>query len=190
MSRLNSTLRIARWNELIAVPWKNGHGITREIAKEFGDSGFVWRLSIADVDGDGPFSTFKGMRRILTVVAGKGMELVGSDHVLQADLGVPVEFKGDTGITSRLKNGPLRDLNLIYDPTRCCGIVSLIRPGEHHLQSLPGQTLALHCMAGAVDLDLAKPLFPGDTALLETGALDFEVTASSAALLVSVERHF
>ena len=40
-----------------AMPWKNGQGITHEIAREpaAGDS-FLWRLSIAEVAADGDFS--------------------------------------------------------------------------------------------------------------------------------------
>ena len=44
----------------------------------------MWRLSIAEVDEDGPFSLFEGMARILTVIDGKGMVLESEDGVLDA----------------------------------------------------------------------------------------------------------
>lgn len=37
-------------DELIAVPWKNGGGITRERAQRAGPDGFAWRLSLVDAD--------------------------------------------------------------------------------------------------------------------------------------------
>ena len=182
-------MRILRWSELNAVPWKNGQGITREIAKEPSADNFAWRLSVADVAADGRFSRFDGMRRILTVVEGNGMELVGVSGTLQADVGVPVEFDGSLDITSRLKNGTLRDLNLIFDPKLCNGHVSLLAEGESRsLHGGNGQVLALHCMGGSVALNNSEQLQKGDTALLEQRVCDVRIDAASLALLVKIER--
>ncbi len=182
-------MRILRWNELHPVPWKNGQGITRELAKEPKGESFVWRLSIADVTGDGPFSHFDGMRRILTVVDGDGMELIGATFSLQADLGTPVEFDGALEITSRLKGGPLRDLNLIFNPQLCSGCVSVLVEGESR-SFLCGdrQVLVLHCMAGSVTLNNSEKLHKGDTAFLDQGRHEVRIDAASHALLVKIER--
>ena len=185
----NGKMRILRWSELKAVPWKNGHGITRELAKETNAASFSWRLSIADVAGDGPFSRFDGMRRILTVVEGKGMELIGLNGTLQADVGVPVEFDGTLDITSRLKDGPLRDLNLIFDPQFCGGQVSALMEGESlSLHSRSGRVLALHCMEGSVELMGYGQLQKGDTAIFEQGTSAVRINAASQALLVTIDR--
>lgn len=51
---------------LPAVPWKNGGGITREIAVAppgAGYTDFNWRLSIADIVESGPFSSLSGVDR-------------------------------------------------------------------------------------------------------------------------------
>ncbi len=180
-------MRIIRWNDLDAVPWKNGQGITREIAKEPSGAGFVWRLSVADVAGDGPFSQFDGMRRILTVVDGNGMELEGQNRTFHADLGVPVEFDGALDITSRLKGGPLRDLNLIFNPQQCSGEVRLLK-GAVRLKLLPGekQVLALYCMAGAVELEKSQTLRKGDTAIPDGETCHLQIGTQSEALLVSI----
>ena len=42
---------------ITASPWKNGGGVTREVAKSPSQAPF-WRLSIANVDQEGPFSSF------------------------------------------------------------------------------------------------------------------------------------
>ena len=110
-------MRIIRFSELQQTPWKNGGGITREIAVARAGDCLIWRLSIADVGVDGPFSKFNGLQRILTVIAGRGMELISPHETLQADYAVPVRFDGGWDTQSKLKDGPLRDLNLIYDPT-------------------------------------------------------------------------
>ena len=182
-------MRILRWGELKAVTWKNGQGTTREIAKQPDAENFFWRLSIAEVAEDGPFSRFDGMQRILTVVAGKGMELIGLNGKLQAELGVPVEFDGSLEIESRLKDGPLRDLNLIFDPQICGGQVSLIAGGdERSLHCEDRQVLALHCMKGSVELDGFRHLHEGDTAILEQGSCTVRIGATSQVLLVKIER--
>ena len=47
-----------------AMAWKNGQGMTREIAREPGDGDFLWRLSIAEVAASGDFSLrFVGQSR-------------------------------------------------------------------------------------------------------------------------------
>lgn len=58
-----------RWSEYRRVPWKNGGGITREVASgtvkaptasaEITD-GFDWRVSVADVDAEAPSPPFPG----------------------------------------------------------------------------------------------------------------------------------
>ena len=57
------------------APWKNGGGVTHEIAKSEEDGAWLWRLSIAEVATDGPFSAFLGLSRILTVIEGEGLQL-------------------------------------------------------------------------------------------------------------------
>jgi len=76
---------IVHFADLSVVPWRNGGGVTREVA--VGGSGgqdFNWRISIADVNVPGPFSTFPGVDRIITLVDGVRMDLLidGVEHVL------------------------------------------------------------------------------------------------------------
>ncbi|MEU7824864.1 HutD family protein [Catellatospora sp. NPDC049133] len=98
----------------IAVAWRNGGGITREIfVQPAGAEEFRWRLSIADVVVDGPFSAFPGYRRVITVLTGAGMRLTvdGAGH----DVGPlePFEFDGGAQTSCSLPGGPITDLNLI-----------------------------------------------------------------------------
>ncbi|MFD9467486.1 HutD family protein [Streptomyces sp. NPDC060027] len=101
-----------------AVPWKNGGGVTREIVvrPEGADmSGFAWRVSLADVGADGPFSSFTGVDRILTMVEGAGMDLtVGHDRRLVDTPYVPHRFPGDLPTGCRLLGGPVVNLNVMW----------------------------------------------------------------------------
>ncbi|MEN8873709.1 MAG: HutD family protein, partial [Pacificibacter sp.] len=68
-------MQILKSNALIDVPWKNGGGITRNIAKGLREGKIAWTISRADVAEAGPFSDFAGMIRVLTVVSGGTMVL-------------------------------------------------------------------------------------------------------------------
>src|SRR5512147_1621544 len=62
------------------MPWKNGGGRTTEIAaapRGADLAGFTWRISVAELERDGPFSAFPGVDRTLVLLAGNGMRLTG-----------------------------------------------------------------------------------------------------------------
>lgn len=112
-------MRIILPGTFVASRWKNGGGVTHEIARaEAPDGRWLWRLSVAEVAEDGPFSAFEGLARILTVIEGAGIDLHTPQGVIAALPLRPVAFAGDLPVTGRLKAGPLRDLNVIYDPAR------------------------------------------------------------------------
>lgn len=104
-------------SSLPATPWKNGGGTTREIATHppgagFGD--FAWRLSVADVERDGPFSAFPGIDRTIVLLRGAGKRLAadGVEHAL-TECGAPFAFAGEAAIEARLVGGATRDFNVM-----------------------------------------------------------------------------
>src|SRR5664279_5262628 len=67
------------------MPWKNGGGLTTEIVVVPPDANFdafAWRVSMADVDESGPFSTLADIERVLVLTAGNGMRLTGDGTTL------------------------------------------------------------------------------------------------------------
>src|SRR5450830_1793080 len=63
---------------LTPSPWKNGGGSTTEIAVEPPGAtlhSFEWRLSLASIAHDGPFSHFPGVDRSLALLDGPGLML-------------------------------------------------------------------------------------------------------------------
>lgn len=100
----------------VAQPWKNGGGVTREVAawpQAAGLDTFDWRVSIAEVAAAGPFSRFEGIDRTLAVLQGR-MRLTFPERVLELDsAGVPVAFPGETPCEGEPLGGAVIDLNLM-----------------------------------------------------------------------------
>lgn len=111
------TFTLLRAADRLAVPWKNGGGITRELAvwppgASFDD--FVWRVSMAEVHQDGPFSSFPGVDRILTLLEG-GLRLTvsGAGVFDLSPQTPPLAFDGDAPASAALATGPVLDLNVM-----------------------------------------------------------------------------
>ncbi len=110
-------MRIVRASSCRVMPWKNGGGSTTEIAvfpAEASLDGFEWRISMAHVGMDGPFSSFPGIDRTLAVLAGGGIALASAEDSVVLERGSePHAFPGERGITGRLVDGPIDDLNVM-----------------------------------------------------------------------------
>lgn len=102
-----------------SMPWKNGGGTTVEIFSYPQGStinNFEWRLSMARVDVDGPFSKFSKIERTLSVLDGEGMILDIEGFETPQRLSPetkPLFFAADTPTFARLKDGPITDLNIM-----------------------------------------------------------------------------
>ncbi len=109
-------MQILRAADRVATPWKNGGGVTREVAARppgAGMDGFDWRVSLADVAADGPFSAFPGVDRVLTVIEGDGLVLEVEGRSTRLEPGAPFAFPGEAAVVARLTAGPIRDLNVM-----------------------------------------------------------------------------
>ena len=106
-------IRVIRYADYVETPWKNGGGVTHEIARSDKDGDAEWRISLATIDRDGPFSDFTGYDRTIVPLDGGGFELSfddGSAVVLDRP-GVPFRFAGEKKVFCRLLDGRSRDLN-------------------------------------------------------------------------------
>ncbi|MGA0586906.1 HutD family protein [Dyella sp. KRB-257] len=99
--------RLLRADALVPVPWRNGLGITREIAvmpPGAGPEDFLWRVSLADVVGAAPFSRFPGVDRTIVLIDGVGfrMTLDGTQvHDLTTPC-APFAFPGEAEVAVAL----------------------------------------------------------------------------------------
>lgn len=114
------TLTLLSAADYAVTPWKNGGGVTREVAVA-GKSGaggplgdFLWRISLADVAADGPFSAFEGYDRVITLVRGAGMVLTidGVEHRVDTAF-EPLAFSGGSRTDCALIGGPIVDFNVM-----------------------------------------------------------------------------
>ena len=112
------------YGRLAAQPWKNGGGSTTELKVYPAGSGFDqfhWRLSVADVGTDGPFSLFPGVDRTISLLEGSGMRLVtdtNTQTLLTAQQPL-YQFPGEILISASLLNGPTKDFNVMTRRDRC-----------------------------------------------------------------------
>ncbi|MEV7339717.1 HutD family protein [Streptomyces sp. NPDC093544] len=168
------TARLLPAAERVAVPWKNGGGVTREIAvspEGAGMGDFAWRVSLAEVAADGPFSPFPDVDRTLTVVQGAGMDLtVGGERRLVNSLYVPQDFRGDIPTDCRLLDGPVVNLNVMWrrSAARRPPTVAVVR-GRLSLPAAPALIVALDGPTEVAGLTLGRydaALLTGEGAVL------------------------
>ena len=57
------------------VPWRNGGGRTRELLAWPTPESWSVRVSVAEIEADGPFSQLPGIDRCFAVLAGAGVVL-------------------------------------------------------------------------------------------------------------------
>ena len=174
-------MRILRAGDHKRMPWKNGKGETVEIAVFPADASindFDWRISMATVAEDGPFSIFPGIDRTLAILDGNGMvlDVEGSSPVLLTAASDPLAFPADIPVAARLEHGAITDLNVM---TRRDGLAhTLIRIDVDGSKTVPlsPATCLLLCHRGALSFRR-----DGETGTLAAGdALLIKATAATA----------
>jgi hypothetical protein len=113
--------------DAVPQPWRNGGGVTRELLCLPAGSGHDWtlRISVADIEADGPFSAFPGITRWFAAVAGAGVRLGFRDaeiDVLPGD--APLCFDGAEAPGCTLLAGATRDLNVMVRSQRADALVT------------------------------------------------------------------
>lgn len=110
-------MELLRFDNLVAVPWRNGGGLTRELAVHLDGEihpEFLWRVSMATVGGPGPFSRFEGIDRTIAVLEGEGIVLASRDSKIALRRGsAPHSFAGETPIDGSVISGETTDLNVM-----------------------------------------------------------------------------
>jgi uncharacterized protein len=169
-------VRILRAADRAALPWKNGGGVTREVAVHPPGSGlgaFDWRVSIAQVHSSGPFSAFPGVDRRLAVLEGRlSLSIDGRDALSLSPDTSPVAFPGDVTACAAPLEEAVTDLNVMTRRGRFDARMTrhMVR-GAAQLPLCPGTALILalsllrvRCRGGEWDLS------PLDAALIEGAA--------------------
>lgn len=117
-----------RLEDVKPQPWKNGVGVTRELLAWPSADDWVMRLSIADIERDGPFSAFVGIDRWFAVLAGNGVRLGAPPKaIVRGD--EALHFDGALTPDCTLIDGPTRDLNLMIRRDAASGGMKGVRAG-------------------------------------------------------------
>lgn len=106
--------------------WKNGGGLTRVLAAHPCALKQHWRISLATITRDGPYSSFVGLMRHQTIVSGAGLALCGDADQIDLSKRQGRAFSGDLALMARLKAGPVTALNVIWDEDQFSADVQLI----------------------------------------------------------------
>jgi environmental stress-induced protein Ves len=103
-----------RLQDVPASPWKNGGGTTQSLICWPSPSQWVFRMSVARIDSDGPFSEFMGVERWFAVLRGNGVTLQFPDRrVVLGHKDPALQFSGETACQCSLTRGPTLDFNLM-----------------------------------------------------------------------------
>jgi len=185
-------VRVLRSADYRRMRWKNGGGWTTEIAVSPADAPeFDWRVSVAEIDRDGPFSPFPGCERHIALLDGAGMQLdFGGDDAVRLDQRLRFHtFSGDSAAHGRLLSGPVRDFNVIVRRSRARADV-LYRPLVGPMVFLPeaAATWLIYLVGGQATVKQGElDLVPGETLLIEPGAPAHNVVLTGGGEVVLVK---
>lgn len=189
---MNPNSRVLPAYEYRRTRWLNGAGWTREIHAEPGSSGardaasaaglpdtdgvqWNWRLSIAEITANAPFSRFEGVDRELVLLSGEGLRLRFADGEVR-ELQMPYQqhrFAGEREVAGELISGATTDFNLMWQRERFSADLWR-RPlvGAMVVFAEPRSSWIVHLLAGMARFadDSGLPtLSAGDTAILQAG---------------------
>lgn len=148
---------------LPAVPWKNGGGITREIAVAppgAGYADFDWRLSIADIVESGPFSSLPGVDRHFLMGTSGSLKITIDGRTQQLAMGSGAAFAGEAEVAVEVLQGPTRNLNLMTRREVCCGSIQMLQLDSTLLVGAGRGPVAIVALGGTVKLKDGTTLEP------------------------------
>jgi hypothetical protein len=177
------------------MPWKNGGGETREILVSPPGAALEtldWRVSLATVAQDGPFSLFKDVQRTLCVIRGGGIQLQVEARA-PVDLYVtsaPYTFDGEVPTHARLIDGPIEDLNVMSRRGRFRHSVRRLVLDDALTLETKAQSLIIYCQCGDLGCVAGHEsgnLQTNDTAVLTPPAGPIRIDTTTTAEIVVVE---
>ena len=167
------------------MPWANGRGTSYEIASDRNDSGeWTWRLAMAPVIEDGPFSRIECINRFLAVIEGNGMLLSVDRKKLQCQPLQVVRFRGDAITEAALTDGPITDINLMLRRKEAEGEMAVVSElgliGRASIVVAVGGNAQLRIGDSTIDLDRHDAMLECDSEMISL--------VSGTVCVVSVQR--
>lgn len=169
-------MRLLRHDTLLAAPWKNGGGETRQIACHPPGASlddFNWRLSTATVAQDGAFSTFEGIDRRLYILKGAGLNLhFDSGRACRIGIESHIDFRGEDAVHGSLVDGPVVDFNIMVRRNAQRAHIQQMMITGARMITVPWKDVAVFVRSGQVniaDTALRVKAQPFDTVRLDDG---------------------
>jgi len=122
---------------------------------------FGWRVALAEIAQDGPFSRYEPeIERVITLLDGGGFDLhfdvdfEGAAPLAVTETHEPARFRGHWPAMCRLRNGRSVVFNILYDFSRFSAQPHIIRPPQDQpmIFSPPGRQSILFNLAGRFEI--------------------------------------
>jgi environmental stress-induced protein Ves len=179
-------LRILRNADYPSRPWKNGGGTTRDILVSPPGASldeFDWRLSLAQVDRDGPFSRFDNIDRTLVLLSG-AMTLHEPDRRIELVRGEPVAFPGERTISATLQGGATLDFNVMTRRGRATHNVRYeVFNSRANVEPTDASTIVLFALEDGLRVD-GESMNAYDTAVIVAQSVVVSAATDRAAALI------
>jgi len=138
--------------------WKNSAGTTEEIfvfpANGELSSAFVFRLSVATIDGPNTFSDFSGYDRCIVPISDQSINLRHEEKEFALPAYKPYFFTGEMPTSCTLAGEATKDFNVITKRGSAAMHVDCkeLYPQQYLQRELKAQWTAIYCAKGTVDV--------------------------------------
>ncbi|NNJ76619.1 MAG: HutD family protein [Anderseniella sp.] len=176
-------------------PWNNGGGMTQDVwlwPEAASQDSFDIRLSLASIDTDGPFSSFPGIDRTITLVGGAPFVLeFGDSHAQRMEFLQPLRFDSVQTPSSRLIEGAASAFNVMTRQGKWTHRVSIIHGGEPSDLTVPRNGIAvLHAVFGNWQVDAGERVVVErlDSVVMEHGqTMHLDAPSGASAVLAILQ---
>lgn len=188
-------MRLLRATNYHRMPWKNGGGETREIlVSPPGASldALDWRISLATIASDGPFSAFDGIQRTLCVIRGAGirLQIANATPELLFEDSLPYTFAGEAAASSTLLAGPTVDLNVMSRRRRFRHRVQRLSIEARLRPQTTATTTIVFCQSGSLQCEAdgtSVRLESEDCVVFDGEASLIDLSAAETATIIVIE---
>lgn len=139
------------------TPWPNGAGSTKQVAISppgATTANFDWRVSIATIDSESPFSRFDGVDRWLMPLGPNGMTLRVEGETTRLASREAFAFSGESTIGAIKVRQTSLDINLMVRRAIAHGsLLALTAHGHTEIAAAEGEAVVLIVLEGAPSVD-------------------------------------
>jgi len=175
---------VTRFADATTMPWLGGGGTTHELARQPEEGDFGWRLSVAEVQQDGPFSRLDGVDRVI-VLCSPGRMTLHTPETVDLERFSPYSFDGGLQISCAVPDGPTQDFNVMTRRGVYAADVVTVVADRSEVTAPTGAQLFVVCLDGSVRC--AEVLGAFDLVRLDDGEVVTVDATDGAAAVVTLK---